>query len=693
MRRAYILLLVALAIAAILAFAASQLRHERARLLEDFAASQQQLSAQIAEDLHNELREIDEDARLVGNLAQRTSVGGPLHDPITSAVIRSSFEALAAVVRPYRLVALFAADAPSAVAPDPSEQPDAVRDFLAWSAEGAGRARQSRAAVLEGPRDTGGRQFYVYAVPLEGDRVIVLVWEARLFLQLILRPRPAHVRYFVLDPSRAMWIGCGNPAQCRGLSHPEWSAVQGLRSFNEHLGADAGSAWGADAMAASLGLPQRSAVVAWHRIVGPDRRSWILGSVGSAVALESREQSLLERLLIVSVALMVFLGGIAAMIVRHFKRTAILQQWLRNAQEVAHLRERSEKLVENVPVGLLGITREGTVALVNRFLQDRFGRISIGAPLQDAFPENARGAASKLARAFRETMDSAHPRARRGEELLVPGPKPGHFEVRVIPLQQAAEDVSALVLIEDFSELKSLEHQLIRAEKFVTIGVLTAGLAHEVGSPLAIIRVRAESLLERVTDPAAHRDLESVIAQIDHIAATIRQVLDFSRTQAVELRPLDAEQAVATAVSLLDWRFRQKAIRVSIETERHLRQLAADPDQFQQVLVNLLMNAVDACPEGASIIVRLTNENAPSRRVSIEVVDTGCGIPQEHINAVFDPFFTTKKRGEGTGLGLPVVASIVRNHHAEIALTSDAAVGTTVLVLWPSIADKEQRNE
>jgi signal transduction histidine kinase len=230
--------------------------------------------------------------------------------------------------------------------------------------------------------------------------------------------------------------------------------------------------------------------------------------------------------------------------------------------------------------------------------------------------------------------------------------------------------------------LRSLEGQLIRAEKLATTGVLAAGIAHEVGTPLGIIRARAELLGEDLASPGGRRALDSIIQQIDRIAGTIRQVLDFSRSQAVQVSPVDAGGALHAVTELLDHRFKQDDLRVTTQVAPHLPPIAADANQLQQVLVNLLMNACDACSRGDAIHVAA----APSEDggfVEWTVRDEGKGIQQEHLLAVFDPFFTTKKRGEGTGLGLPVATGIVRNHGGDIALTSTPDEGTTITLRWP----------
>jgi len=228
-------------------------------------------------------------------------------------------------------------------------------------------------------------------------------------------------------------------------------------------------------------------------------------------------------------------------------------------------------------------------------------------------------------------------------------------------------------------ELNRLEHQLVRAEKLATVGVLTAGLAHELGTPLAIIRGRAEILEERTHWP----EIKTILAQSDHISSTLRQVLDFSREQPVTVQPTDVVAALRTAVGLLDFRLRAKRLHVRIEPAQSTLRVAADPDQLQQVLVNLLINACDACAEDGEIELRAGLAPASPGFARIEVADHGCGIPPDQLDAVFDPFFSTKAKGEGTGLGLPVAASIVRNHRGQIALASEPGRGTTVTLSWP----------
>jgi len=228
---------------------------------------------------------------------------------------------------------------------------------------------------------------------------------------------------------------------------------------------------------------------------------------------------------------------------------------------------------------------------------------------------------------------------------------------------------------------------LVRAEKLITVGVLSAGIAHEIGSPLAVIRGRAEQISKHLPEgtPRAE-DARVIIKHIDNISSTIRQLLDFSRRQAVAPDAVPLDVALERARGLLQWKLEANALTLEVALAADLPALAADPDQLQQVLVNLLLNACDASARGGA--VRVEASATGQNEIALRVVDHGCGIAAEHLHAVFDPFFTTKKRGEGTGLGLTIAAGIVRNHAGQINLASAPGQGTTVTVLWPTIDNR-----
>jgi two-component system, NtrC family, sensor histidine kinase HydH len=231
---------------------------------------------------------------------------------------------------------------------------------------------------------------------------------------------------------------------------------------------------------------------------------------------------------------------------------------------------------------------------------------------------------------------------------------------------------------------ETTERSLIRAEKLATIGTLAAGVAHEIGTPLGIISGRAEQLLARAgTDEAMRKGLTSIIGQVDKVSATIRQLLDFARVRPVDATAVAPAAALEAARALLEHRTRKAHVTIDLDAPAALPDVAADSGQLEQVLVNLFLNAIDACDSGGHVRARAATPNDDGARVWFEVSDDGCGIPDDALGRVLDPFFTTKKRGQGTGLGLTIAADIVKNHGGTIEIESAVGRGTTVRFSLP----------
>jgi signal transduction histidine kinase len=255
--------------------------------------------------------------------------------------------------------------------------------------------------------------------------------------------------------------------------------------------------------------------------------------------------------------------------------------------------------------------------------------------------------------------------------------------IGLLVLRQHATAATLGARLQAAEEVATLQRQLVRAEKLVTVGVLSAGIAHEIGTPLAVVRGRAEHMLERRGEARDGEDLRAIIGEIDRIASTIRQVLDFSREQPIEIGKTDARAAIDRAVEMLGWRLDGRRTPVVVEAPPNLPPIAVAADQLEQVVINLLMNASDASAPNSPIRVALARDEVRADRLSIKIVDRGAGIPPHQLNAVFDPYFTTKKRDEGTGLGLAIVWRIVSNHGGEISLRSAVGLGTVATLSWP----------
>jgi signal transduction histidine kinase len=553
------------------------------------------------------------------------------------------------VVNPYRVIALYRRDgSPEVLAIDPAESAQVADQLVAPSrslAEGISTTRAG--TVAHSVAQVGDKSFLLYAIPVRQGGAIVVATDIAMLLHAVSWMPPPLARLYVTDPAGQIWEGCETAAGCHPAA-PEPPPRRGRRAailFSETVQRPAGT-W----------------TVTWR---------------ASSEGIMAIERSLILRIIISAVAAAIAVAGVGAFVLRHQRRAVTLEGRLRYSQALAAARETSQSIVEHAPIGVLGVSHDGRVALANSFLTERLGPIGVGAPLGEAFARDGRPFIDELVPLLLREDPVDEVRA------VVVGAHQLH--VRIVPVHNRALGVRSFALVEDQSALRTLENQLVRAEKLITLGVLSAGIAHEIGTPLAVIRGRAQQVLRFVGGGAGAEDLRVIIKHIDQISSTIRQLLDFSRRQPIERQAVALEPVIERARGLLQWKLDAKSLRLRVELESELPALAADPDQLEQVLVNLLLNACDASRADQEVV--LTGRRARDGQVAVEIADRGMGIRAEHMNAVFDPFFTTKKRGEGTGLGLPIVASIVRNHSGEINLSSVERAGTTVTVLWPAMPD------
>jgi signal transduction histidine kinase len=255
------------------------------------------------------------------------------------------------------------------------------------------------------------------------------------------------------------------------------------------------------------------------------------------------------------------------------------------------------------------------------------------------------------------------------------------LNIHAVPLARGVGDVSVLLVFEDLTELRRIEQRLIHSEKLVTAGQLAAGIAHEIGTPLNVARGRVELALSHLGEHHAEAENHRlVIDQIDRVTRLIQQLLDYVRSAPNAVQTVDLVHTAHAVRDLLAPQAAKRNVTLDANDVGEAASLRADPDQVQQIIVNLALNAIDACERGGVVTLRTIRLDD---KVVLEVADTGHGIQRDIQKQVFDPFFTTKKRGQGTGLGLWVVAQLVRAQAAEIELDSAPGQGTTVRVSWP----------
>jgi signal transduction histidine kinase len=244
------------------------------------------------------------------------------------------------------------------------------------------------------------------------------------------------------------------------------------------------------------------------------------------------------------------------------------------------------------------------------------------------------------------------------------------------------------------SDLRQAREEAIRTEKMASIGLLAAGMAHEIGTPLASIMGYAELAAGEALDTGTVQDYARRIsgdcARIDRI---VRGLLDYSRPRAATVEPCDIRRLVASTLEMLSQQGALKEIRLATDYDEELSGVCVNPHQLQQVLINLLINSRDAMPSGGKLAVRVKADS--SRRLSgqtvsslrIDVLDSGSGIPAENLKRIFDPFFTTKAPGKGTGLGLAISARIIEGFGGRIEVQSRKGTGTCFSIWLPACAD------
>ncbi len=230
-----------------------------------------------------------------------------------------------------------------------------------------------------------------------------------------------------------------------------------------------------------------------------------------------------------------------------------------------------------------------------------------------------------------------------------------------------------------------LERELQRADRLATIGALAAGLAHEIGTPMGVIRVRAESLQQDETiAPDSRVKLGIIVRQIDRITRIVRMLLDYARKSESHKAICDLRTIAERALTLLEPEAAHRNVRTIARLGDNPLMVNCDADQLEQVFVNMIMNAFDAMNRnGGTLRVTANSEKGNGgSRVTIAFEDTGVGVAPEHEKSLFAPFFTTKEPGKGTGMGLAVSQSIVREHDGEITFSS-GPTGSRFVVAIP----------
>src|SRR5436190_5464999 len=349
------------------------------------------------------------------------------------------------------------------------------------------------------------------------------------------------------------------------------------------------------------------------------------------------------------------------------------------ALEIARLKDFSENIVESLNVGVLSVDLEGIVESWNTRMEQLFGvtrQESVGRQLSSLLPE-------ELAREIDARSDQEQITGIYKQRLHHQG-KSLTLNVSITPLvSKSNERIGRLLLFDDVTQRERMEEQMSQTEKLTSLGLLAAGVAHEVNTPLAVISNYIQMLAKQMPegDPR-HSIIEKIVKQTFRASEIVNNLLNFSRTGAPEAADIDVNRVVEETLSLVAHPLKASHIQVVKQLGEPLPAVRGSANKLQQVFLNLFLNARDAMPSGGLLEVRTAAHNGS---VEIEVADTGGGIPREHIHRIFDPFFTTKTSGRGTGLGLSVSYGIIKEHAGKIDVRSTPGKGTSFHVEFPAV--------
>jgi PAS domain S-box-containing protein len=352
--------------------------------------------------------------------------------------------------------------------------------------------------------------------------------------------------------------------------------------------------------------------------------------------------------------------------------------------EFERLKEFNENIVESINVGILALDLDDRIESWNAQMEAMYALSRaevLGQNVRNVFP----GEFVEALEGFRNEQGVHHlykfRLTTRAGELRT-------ANIAIAPLlSRDFVSVGRIILVDDITERVTLETQLAQADKLSSIGLLAAGVAHEINTPLAVISSYAQMLSKQLRGDARLSPVLDKITQQSFRAAEIANgLLNFSRTSTTEFRSTDLNQVIRDTLSLLEHQFKTAQIDVELDLVPDLPPIHGNPGKLQQVFLNLLLNAKEAMPGGGNVRV----STMVNGHVEALIADSGSGIAPEHLKRIYDPFFTTKttpRPGDrrGTGLGLSVSYGIIQEHAGKIHVESAIGSGTTFHLEFPPV--------
>jgi two-component system, NtrC family, sensor kinase len=405
--------------------------------------------------------------------------------------------------------------------------------------------------------------------------------------------------------------------------------------------------------------------------------------------------------------LLVTLSNYVAIAIENSRLYSSLQN---KADEYERLKEFSENIVESINVGVLAAGLDGRVESWNNQIEKLTGvprADALGRPLCELFSAelchefDELRAEEGVHNVYRMTL---RPRVAEQAAAVDANGVNGHglhlekssppresiVNLAIAPLvSKDLKQIGRLIIFDDVTEREELERRLVQADKLSSIGLLAAGVAHEVNTPLAVISTYAQMLAKQVSgDDQKAKLLDKIAKQTFRASEIVNSLLNFSRSAPTEFAEVDLNRVIRETVSLVEHQFKKAGVATNLSLADNLPNIRGNSGKLQQVFLNLFINARDAMPDGGALIIR---SRAEAGFAVLEVSDTGQGIPPEHLARIYDPFFTTKGPKKGTGLGLSISYGIVHEHDGVIEVDSSVGGGTRFRLDFPGLSIRRVR--
>lgn len=380
------------------------------------------------------------------------------------------------------------------------------------------------------------------------------------------------------------------------------------------------------------------------------------------------------------------LRTIAPSVALALENAYLYNQELIRAQELQRLKDYSDNIIESLTVGVAVIDQSGKVTGWNRVLERQFGLArehALNKHLSEVIgQENFQALFASDPQTEYHLINEVTLTTATGEKRI--------FDIARTPLlDNKLQAYGTIIVFEDITEKIRLQQQLLTSEKLASIGLLSAGVAHEINTPLTGISSYVQMLQKKLTDANYAQILQKIEAQTERVNRIVKNLLNFARNPADEaFHRLDLKESLEEIISLIDYRL--KSLNINLKLNLQPVYIYAQRERLQQVFINIILNALDAMPGGGTLTIETQKTGSLAM---VKISDTGTGIKPEHLPRIFDPFFTTKGLGKGTGLGLSISFAIIKEHDGQILVDTAVGRGTTFTIIIPDNLIEKQRHK